>query len=73
MAKYIGKVSRTDLEGGHWTLVTDQGVVYQLVGGDGGLLKDGVRAEIDGRLSTKQMGIAMVGDLLEVKSYRILD
>lgn len=72
MAKYTGTVRRTDLEGGHWTLVTDQGVVYQLTGGGADLLQDGVRAEVDGRIADQQMGIAMVGDLLEVKSYRIL-
>jgi hypothetical protein len=73
VAKYVGTVHHSDLEGGHWTLVTDQGVVYQLEGGDTKLLRDGVRAEVDGRIATRQMGIAMLGDLLEVKSYRILD
>ena len=72
MAKYTGTVRRTDLEGGHWTLVTDQGVVYQLTGGGADLLRDGVRAEVEGRIADQQMGIAMVGDLLEVKGYRIL-
>jgi hypothetical protein len=72
VAKYTGTVQRTDLEGGHWTLVTDQGVVYQLTGGGADLLRDGVRAEVEGRIADQQMGIAMVGDLLEVKSYRIL-
>lgn len=72
MAKHTGTVRRTDLEGGHWTLVTDQGVVYQLSGGGADLLREGVRAEVEGRIADQQMGIAMVGDLLEVKSYRIL-
>jgi hypothetical protein len=72
MSKYVGTVRRTDLEGGAWTLVTDQGVVYQLKGGGDDLLKEGVRAEIDGRLATEQMGIAMVGDILEVADYRLL-
>lgn len=73
LAKFIGTVHHGDLEGGHWTLVTDHGVVYQLKGGDSGLLTDGVRAEVQGRIATEQMGIAMVGDVLEVTSYRILD
>jgi len=73
VAKFVGTVHRSDLEGGHWTLVTDQGVTYQLTGGSDDLLKDGVRAEVEGRIATRQMGIAMLGDLLEVKSYRILD
>jgi len=72
MAVFVGKVFRTDLEGGAWTLVTDQGMVYQLKGGGPDLLKEGVRAEIHGRQVADQLGIAMVGDVLEVKSYRIL-
>jgi len=73
VAKYVGTVKQTDLEGGHWTLVTDQGVVYQLVGGDPGVLQEGLRVELEGKLATQQMGIAMLGDLLEVKGYRRLD
>ena len=72
MGKYVGTIRRTDLEGGHWTLVTDQGVVYQLKGGGGGLLVDGARVEIEGRICETQLGIAMVGDVLEVKRYRLL-
>lgn len=69
---FTGRVVRSDLEGGAWTLITDQGVVYQLLGGGADLLQDGVRAEVTGRLATQQMGIAMVGDMLEVKSHRLL-
>jgi hypothetical protein len=72
VAKYVGTVTQTDVEGGAWTLVTNQGVVYQLKGGGPDLLVDGVRAEIDGEIATDQVGIAMVGDILEVKSYRII-
>jgi len=70
--KCVGRVIRSDLEGGAWTLITDQGVVYQLKGGGPALLVDEVRAEVRGKLATGQMGIAMVGDVLEVTSYRIL-
>jgi hypothetical protein len=70
--KVSGRVVRSDLEGGAWTLVSDQGAVYQLKGGDAGLLVDGAHAEVSGRIATKTMGIAMLGDVLEVKSYRLL-
>ena len=72
MTKYLGRICRSDLEGGCWTLVTDEGVVYQLKGGGADLLSDGVRAEVEGRISTRTMGVAMVGDILEVKRYRLL-
>jgi hypothetical protein len=71
--KYVGTVQRTDIEGGSWLLQSDQGVTYQLKGGDSALLVDGLRAEVDGRIATKQLGIAMMGDILEVVSYRLLD
>jgi len=72
MATFRGRVRRSDLEGGHWVLVTDQGVVYQLQGGGADLLVDGVKAEIEGKIAASQMGIAMVGDILEVLSYRLV-
>lgn len=73
MSKFVGKVSRTDIEGGGWTFVTDQGVVYTLKGGGADLLVDGARAEITGQIAADQAGIAMMGEILEVKSYRLLD
>ena len=72
MPKYQGTVRRSPLEGGVWTLVTDQGVVYQLDGGDAALLVDGVRAEVEGDIDSARMGIAMVGDILTVRSHRML-
>ncbi len=72
MAKFLGRVNRTDLEGGHWVLITEEGVVYQLVGGGPDLLKNGTQVEIEGRITTKQVGITIIGDILEVKRYRIL-
>jgi hypothetical protein len=73
MAKYVGTIRRSDLEGGVWTLVTDQGVVYQLDGGGRDLRVDGARAEVEGRLAEGRMGLAMVGETLEVERYRLLD
>ena len=70
--KYTGTVRRSDIAGGGWTLVTDQGVVYQLDGGGRDLLVDGVRAEVEGRIAESRMGVAMVGDILEVSSYQLL-
>jgi hypothetical protein len=72
MGKYVGTIRRTDLEGGAWTLVSDQGVVYQLDGGGADLLVDGVRAEVEGALADDQLGIAMLGDVLRVKRYRVI-
>ncbi len=72
MAKYTGTVQMSDLEGGSWILRTDQGVIYQLKGGGAELLVDGVRAEVQGHVDTAQVGITMMGDVLVVKSYRLV-
>ena len=71
MAKLKGKVVRSDLEGGFWTLEAEDGSTYKLEGGDAGLLKAGVRAEIDGQLE-EAMGIGFGSPVLSVKKYKIL-
>lgn len=71
-SKYSGTVQHSDLEGGVWLLKTDAGVVYQLKGGDTGLKRDGLRVEVEGRIDAQSFGIAMMGEILEVDSYRVL-
>jgi hypothetical protein len=72
MAKYSGKIVRSDLEGGFWTLETDDGDTYKLEGGGADLLKKGVRAEIDGSVDEGAMGIGFGAPVLSVKKYKIL-
>ena len=71
MAKLKGKVVRSDLEGGFWTLEGEDGTTYKLEGGGADLLKAGVRAEIDGKLE-EAMGIGFGAPVLTVKNYKIL-
>lgn len=70
MHKYTGTLRYSDLAGGAWSLITDQGVVYQLSGGRGCV--DGARAEVVGKIASDQMGITMIGDILKVERLRIL-
>ena len=72
MTKISGTVCRSDLEGGVWTLETSDGQRYQLTG-ELGELKDGMRAELSGKVEKDQMGIGMVGPHFSVKSVRALD
>ncbi len=72
MAKLKGKVVRSDLEGGFWTLETDDGDTYKLEGGGPDLLKKGVNAEVDGTVEEGQMGIGFGAPVLTVKKYKIL-
>jgi hypothetical protein len=71
MAKFKGKVVRSDLEGGFWTLEGDDGATYKLEGGGADLFKNGVRAEIDGHVG-EAMGIGFGTAVLTVKNYKIL-
>ncbi len=71
MAKLKGKVKRSDLEGGFWTLEAEDGTTYKLEGGAADLLRAGVRAEIDGNVE-QQMGIGFGAPTLTVKKYKIL-
>ncbi|HEY7958163.1 MAG TPA: hypothetical protein VII38_22845 [Polyangia bacterium] len=72
MAKYKGKVTRSDLEGGFWTLEADDGTTYKLEGGGVDLLKGGVRAEIDGAVDEGAMGIGFGSPVLRVKGYKVV-
>ncbi|HEY6475816.1 MAG TPA: hypothetical protein VI456_04490 [Polyangia bacterium] len=68
MAKFHGTVRRSDLEGGHWQLVADDGTTYVLEGTTRGIEQDGAKVEIDGAVAGDVMGIAMTGPTLRVKS-----
>lgn len=68
MAKFRGKVRRSDLEGGHWQLVADDGTTYVLEGQTGGITEDGAKVEIDGAVDRNVMSFAMTGPTLKVKS-----
>jgi hypothetical protein len=70
MAKFRGKVKRSDLEGGHWQLVVDDGTTYVLEGTPKAIEIDGAEVEIEGAVDRNVMGFAMTGPTLKVKSGR---
>jgi hypothetical protein len=72
MTKISGTVTRSDLEGGMWTLETDKGDRYQLTGELSGLA-DGMKAELQGKVQKDQMGFGMSGALFTVTSVKALD
>jgi hypothetical protein len=65
MKKLVGTVRRSDLEGGHWTLETEDGDRYQLHG-KLGALKDGAKVRVEGKVERDTMGIGMTGPSLSV-------
>jgi hypothetical protein len=75
MAKVRGKVVRSDLEGGFWTLESEDGNTYKLEGAAAdltGLFKAGLRAEIEGAVDEGAMGIGFGAEVFRVKKYKIL-
>ncbi len=71
MKKLKGTIRRSDLEGGLWTLETDAGDSYQLTGALDGL-KDGMKAEVEGKVDKNAMGFGMVGPQLAVHKINAL-
>ncbi|HUQ03033.1 MAG TPA: DUF5818 domain-containing protein [Kofleriaceae bacterium] len=65
MAKYTGTVQRSDLEGGHWLLVTADGDQYQLDGARD--LVAGQKVEVEGKVDKEAFGFGMTGPILRVK------
>jgi len=69
--KLKGTIRHTDVEGGHWTIEADDGETYQLIGNVDGA-KDGMKAEVEGKVDKGAMGFAMVGPQFEVKKLSAL-
>jgi hypothetical protein len=68
-----GTIERRNLGMGAWALVSDDGVTYEILkGADKELLKAGQKAKVKGQVREDIMTIAMIGPVLEVKSYEVL-
>ena len=69
--KLKGTIRRNDLEGGHWVLETESGEQYQLAGSISAA-KDGMRAEVEGKVDKQAMGIGMTGPHFTVQKLTAL-
>jgi hypothetical protein len=69
--KLKGKITRSDVEGGHWLLQTEGGDQYQLAGALDGC-KDGMRAEVEGSVDKQAMGFGMLGAHFNVTKLKAL-
>lgn len=69
--KLKGTISRTDVEGGHWLLNTDDGDQYQLVGALDDA-KDGQKVEVEGKVDKQAMGFGMMGAHFTVTKLKAL-
>jgi hypothetical protein len=70
MAKFRGTVKKSDLEGGHWQLVAEDGTTYVLEGATKGIEIEGASVEVDGVVDRDVMSFAMTGPTLKVKASK---
>ena len=70
MAKFSGTIRRSDLEGGHYQLVADDGTVYEVEGADPALRQEGARVEIDGAVDKDAVSFTMTGPRLKARSVK---
>jgi hypothetical protein len=64
--KLKGTIRRSDLEGGHWVLHVEGGDQYQLTGTLEGA-KDGMKAEVEGKVDKQAMSFGMMGPQFAVQ------
>jgi hypothetical protein len=70
---FTGKIERRDIGMGAWAFVTDEGATYEIPrSADKKLLQVGQKAKITGQVREDLMTSAMIGPVLEVKSFEIL-
>ena len=69
--KLKGTIRRSDLEGGHWLLQTEDGQQYQLTGALAGA-KDGLHAEVHGKVDKQAVGFGMTGPHFTVEKITAL-
>ena len=67
--KVTGTIKKSDLEGGLWTLAGSDGTTYQLSGKLDGA-KDGMAAEVEGKVDKNVMGFGMSGPTLVVTGIK---
>lgn len=68
--KVRGTVRRLTMGTGGWLIEAEDGRRYQLKDAPPELCRDGVLAEIEGKLAKSLMSFGMAGPILEVKKYR---
>ncbi len=74
MITITGKIERRNIGLGAWAFVTDDGVTYEIPkSADRNLLKSGQKATITGKVRDDIMTTAMIGPVLQVESFEIIN
>ncbi len=73
MITITGKIEKQDLGFGVWSLVTEQGEVYELMEPPGELCHPHPKVQVTGNIRDDVMTISMIGPVLEVISFDFLE
>ncbi|GCL35165.1 MULTISPECIES: hypothetical protein [Sphaerospermopsis] len=74
MITITGKIERRNIGLGAWAFVTDDGVTYEIPkSADKNLLKSGQKVSITGKIRDDIMTTAMIGPVLQVESFEIIN
>lgn len=68
-----GTVERKGFGPGTWALVTPSGETYELHKAPNDLQKDGLKVKVRGQIRDDVMTFAMIGPVLEVQSFELLE
>jgi hypothetical protein len=68
-----GTVEKKDIGTGVWALVTKEGTTYELKDAPKELEQASGTVEVKGQVRDDIMTFAMIGPVLEVKSFKLLD
>jgi hypothetical protein len=67
-----GTIERKALGPGTWALVTQEGETYELKDPPSELRKSALKVKVEGEVRKDVMSFAMIGPVLEVKSFEVL-
>ncbi len=69
-----GTIQRNEMGAGTWALVSDDGTTYEILrGASKDLLKPGQKVSVVGQVKEDVMTFAMIGPVLEVQSFEVIN
>ena len=68
-----GNIEKKGFGRGTWALVTETGKTYELKDAPSQLQKPEIKVQIEGVIRDDIMTLAMIGSVLEVQSFKILE
>lgn len=71
--KVVGTVEKKGFGFGTWALVAEDGKTYELKDAPEELCQNQIKVEVEGQIREDVMTTAMIGPVLEIKSFKIID